>query len=237
MRLGRSSTGIEVEAQHVAAAVEIARVEQQRALAVVDARLRARRQHQAAQQRRDAFRIDREFERRERLVDRAVALAGLQFEQLVGIDRDRVGLDRRRGRDRARDDLALHQQALHARVDQAGAELRQIEDADDQREQAGDVEQDDAPRQARRALRDEEAPAPRPKARRTRRSHAARDARHFASPERASATAGAVSRFDPAPSAHVRWTESGAISQMRPIAPMFYRNRPRCEAGCEISLP
>jgi len=83
----------------------------------------------------------------------------LQFEQLVGIDRDCVGLDRGRGRDRARDDLALHQQALHARIDQAGAELRQVQNADHEREQARDVEQHDAPRQARGGLRDQELPA------------------------------------------------------------------------------
>ena len=41
-----------------------------------------------------------------------------------------VGLDRRRGGDRAGDDLALRQQALHARVDQPGAELVEVEDAD-----------------------------------------------------------------------------------------------------------
>ena len=77
----------EVEAQHVAAAIEIARVEQQRALAVVDARLRAGRQHEAAQQRRDTLRVDREFERGGGLVDRPVGFAALQLEQLVGIDR------------------------------------------------------------------------------------------------------------------------------------------------------
>ncbi len=49
-------------------------------------------------------------------------------------------------------------EALHPRVDQAGAELRQIENADHQREQAGDVEEDDAAREARKALRDEELP-------------------------------------------------------------------------------
>ena len=132
------------------------------AVAVVDARARLGRRDQAAQHRRDALRIDREFERRQRLVRRAVALAGLQLEQLVGIDGDGVGLDGGRGGDRAGDDLALHQQALHARVDQAGAELRQVEDADDQRDQAGEVEEDDAPGEAGEALRDEELPgAPR----------------------------------------------------------------------------
>ena len=57
-----------------------------------------------------------------------------------------------------RDDLALLQQTLNARVDQSGAERRQIIDADGQREKPGDVEDDDAPRQARRALIDEELP-------------------------------------------------------------------------------
>ncbi len=43
-------------------------------------------------------------------------------------------------------------------VDQAGAELRQVEDAEDEGDEAGDVERDDAPRQAGEALADEELP-------------------------------------------------------------------------------
>jgi len=130
LHAGRPVVGrIEIEAQHVAAAIEIAAVEQQHAFAIVDARLRAGRQHEAAQQRRDALGIDREIETGERLVRRSIALAGLQFEQLVGIDRDRVGLHRGGCRDCAGDNLALHQQALHARLDQAGAELRKVENA------------------------------------------------------------------------------------------------------------
>ena len=143
--------------QYIAAAIEIAAVEQKHALAIVDARLRAGRQHEAAQQRRDALRVDREVEAGERFVRRPVAFAGLQFEQLVGVDGDRVSLDRRGCRNRARDDLALHQQALHARVDQAGAELREIENADQEREQADEVEDDDAPRQRRKAVLGEKA--------------------------------------------------------------------------------
>jgi len=50
------------------------------------------------------------------------------------IDGDRgIGLDGRLGRDGAGDDLALHQKALDARVDQPGAELREIDDADGER--------------------------------------------------------------------------------------------------------
>ena len=48
----------QVEAQDVAARIEPARIEEQRALAVVDARARARRRDEAAQQRRDALRVD-----------------------------------------------------------------------------------------------------------------------------------------------------------------------------------
>ena len=45
---------------------------------------------------------------------------------------DRIGLDRRRGGDRAGDDLALRHQAFDAGVDQPVAELVEIENADDQ---------------------------------------------------------------------------------------------------------
>ena len=79
----------QVEAQHVAAAVEIAAVEDQHAVAVVDARARLGRRDQAAQHRRDALGIDRKFDAGQRVVGRAVAFAGLQFEQPLGIDGDR----------------------------------------------------------------------------------------------------------------------------------------------------
>ena len=49
-------------------------------------------------------------------------------------------------------------QALHARVDQAGAELREIEHAGDQRDQAGEIEEDDAAGEAGEALRNEKLP-------------------------------------------------------------------------------
>jgi hypothetical protein len=73
--------------------------------------------------RRDAFRIDRKIQSGI-FIGRTIGFTGLQIEQPVGIDGDGVGLDRRGGRDRARDDLGLHQQALRPRVNQAGAELR-----------------------------------------------------------------------------------------------------------------
>src|SRR4029077_4642640 len=99
----------QVEAQN---GVEIAAVEKEYAVAVIDARAGVGRRHQAAQHRRHPLRIDRELEPGQRLLVGPVALAGLQVEQALGIDGDVVGLYRRRGGKRARDDLALHQQAL-----------------------------------------------------------------------------------------------------------------------------
>ena len=139
------------EAQHVAAAVEAAAVEDQPAIAVVDAGAGLGRRNQPPQHRRDAFRIDRKIEPGI-FVRRAVGFAGLQVLQPVGIDGDGVGLDGRGGRDRAGDDLGLHQQALRPRVDQAGAELREVENARHQRDQAGEIQRNDAAGEAREGL-------------------------------------------------------------------------------------
>src|SRR4029453_7401568 len=59
----------------------------------------------------------------------------------------------------AGNDLALHQQALDACIDQAGTELREVEHADDQREQTGHIEKDDAAAETRKGNADEEVPA------------------------------------------------------------------------------
>ncbi len=56
-----------------------------------------------------------------------------------------------------RDDLGLHQQALRARVDQSGAELRQVEDAREHREQADQIQRNDAAGEAGEGQRDEVA--------------------------------------------------------------------------------
>ena len=120
-----------------------AAVEDQAAVAVVDAGAGLGRRDQPSQHRRDALRIDRKIQPGI-LVRRAIGFAGLQVEQPVGIDGDGVGFDGGGGGDRARDDLGLHQQALRARVDQAGAELREIENARHQRDEAGEIERDDA---------------------------------------------------------------------------------------------
>ncbi len=54
-----------------------------------------------------------------------------------------------RCRDGTGDDFALRQQALDAGVDQALAELVEIENAADENDEGSQVEEQDAPRQAR----------------------------------------------------------------------------------------
>ena len=58
--------------------------------------------------------------------------------------------DGRGSGDRGGDDLALHLQALHPRVDEAFAELVEIEEAEQQRDEAAEVEHDDAAGERRR---------------------------------------------------------------------------------------
>ena len=147
-----------IEPEHIAATVQIPAVEDQNSIAIVDTRARFGRRHETPQHRRYALRVDRKFDAGQRFIGRAVAFAGLQFEKTLRIDRDGVGLYGRRRSDRAGNDFALREQTLHARINQAGAELREIEHAGDECDQAGKVEEDDAAREAREALRNEEMP-------------------------------------------------------------------------------
>lgn len=127
----------------------MAAVEQQVRVGIEDACARARRRDQPRQHRRHLFRIDREFQI---LVVRngRDALAGLQLQQLLRIDGDGVGVDRCRSRDGTGDDLALRQEAFDTGIDQALAELIEIENAADQNDEGGQIEEQDAPRQARK---------------------------------------------------------------------------------------
>ena len=87
------------------------------------------------QHRRDAFRIDRKIEPGQSIVRRAVGFAGLQIEQPVGIDGDGRWFRRCRWRRSRRAMISpVDQQALRPRIDQAGAELRQIKNARHQRD-------------------------------------------------------------------------------------------------------
>src|SRR5262249_4551521 len=120
-----------VETQYVAAAVKISAVKNEDTVAIVDARSGLGWRHEPAQHRRDALRIDREFDAGKGFIGRPVALAGLQLEKALRIDRDGVRLDGGRRGDCAGNNFALRKQALHARVNQPGAELRQIKNASD----------------------------------------------------------------------------------------------------------
>src|SRR4029079_2689876 len=145
----------QLEPQHVAAGKQIAAVEDQAAFAIENAGARLGGRDQAAQYRGDAFRIDGEIRI---FVGHAVAFAGLQIEQAVGIEGDGVALDGGRGGDRFRDDLGIDQKALRPRFDQAGAELRKIKNARHQGYEAGEVERNDASGEARERERKEELP-------------------------------------------------------------------------------
>ncbi len=74
------------------------RIEQQQAVAIVDARARARRRHQAMEHRADAFGVDRELDRILVARRRRGVLARRELQQLLRIDGDGVGFDRRRRR-------------------------------------------------------------------------------------------------------------------------------------------
>ena len=106
----------------------------------------------------DAHRVDREIEPGIAGLRRIVDFPELQLEQPLRIDGGAVGIGRSGRGDRVGDDLPLDHQALDARIDEAGAELRQIENADHHHDQTGDVEEDDPPRQAGHAQVREELP-------------------------------------------------------------------------------
>src|SRR5262249_5899769 len=150
--------GRKVEAQHVAAAVQITAVENKHAVAIIDASAGFRRRNKTAQHRGDPFRIDRKLYAGQRVIGRAAAFTSLQLQQAFGIDRDGISFDRGGCRDRACDNFALRQQTLNASVDQARAELRKVQHAGDQRDQPGKIEKDDAPGEAGKTLRNEEMP-------------------------------------------------------------------------------
>ena len=103
----------QIGAHHRAVRRKRARVEQEPAVAVVDARARMRRRDEAVEHRSDAFGIDGELDGLLVAFGGAAVWPGRELQQLVRIDGDRVGVDRRRGGDRRRDDVGLGRQALH----------------------------------------------------------------------------------------------------------------------------
>ena len=135
----------------------MARVDDESAVAIVDAGAGARRRYQPGKDWRDLFRIDGKYRALVGLIERRQALAGLQVKQLVGIDGDGVGVDRGGGGDGAGDYLSLGEQTRHACVDEAGAELVEEENAADENDEREEIEDDDAPRQAGEDVESDEA--------------------------------------------------------------------------------
>jgi len=129
------------------------RIDHQIAVAIIDPGAQFGRGDQTPHQRRDLLRIDRKVERRGVV---AVFVAGrLLLQKLFRIDMDRASLDGGRACDGAGHDLALGEQSLDLEVDQAFTKLVEIEDADDQRHETGEIENDDTPGQARKCLQPE----------------------------------------------------------------------------------
>src|SRR5690606_1790467 len=149
--------GRKLVTQDLAARIEVARVQKQVRIPVVDARAGAGRRYQPSQDGRDTLGIDREVEIVELVGRRADALAGLELEQLFRVDGDGIGFHRGRGGNGACNDLALGHQAFHARIDQPVAEGIEIEYADDQHGKAGKVEEEYSPRQAGKDVMAKEA--------------------------------------------------------------------------------
>ncbi len=125
----------------------MAGIEKQVGIGIEKPRAGPCRRNQPAQHRRHPFRIDRETQV---LVigGGRDALPRLQFQQLFRIDGDGVCIHRGGGRDGAGDDLALRQKAFHPRIDQPLTELVEVENATDQNDRRGHIEEEDAAREA-----------------------------------------------------------------------------------------
>ena len=151
LAVGRRQVGLD----DVAARIEEAAVDDEVAVLVDDPCPDGRVGEQALQHRSGCFRVDREVQARHLLGvgHRLVVAVG----ERVGVDDDRAGVDGRRARDRGGDDLRLRGEALHARVDQALAELVEVENACNEHDEAQQVEQHDAGGEALRREAAEDA--------------------------------------------------------------------------------
>ncbi len=140
----------QIVTKHLSAREERIGIDDQPAVAVIDARAAARRLHQPPQDGRGALRIDGEFQRAAESV--VLARARFELEQTLMIERHLICVECGGSRERARYDLALGEQALHLGVDEPGAELVEIEDARNEDRQPNQVQHDDASREAGEAV-------------------------------------------------------------------------------------
>ena len=154
-RVGLLSVGRrQVVAKHLAARIEGVRIEDQGAVAAIDAGAAPGRLDQAAQDRSGTLRVDGEAEA---VVGAAARWSRLALQELFRIELDLVGVDAGGRCERSGDDLALREQALHFGVDQAGAELIEVENAGNEDREADQIEDDDAAREAGEAMAEGQA--------------------------------------------------------------------------------
>ncbi len=146
----------------------MARIQDQDPVRVIDPGPGFGRGNQPPEDRPDPLRVHRKVERVEVIAARRDTLASLELEQPFRIDRNGAGVDGGGGGNRTCDDLTLGQQTLHPGIDQAGAKLVEIEDADNERDQADEIDRDDPPGQGGKHIGAEnpaepvEQPAPDP---------------------------------------------------------------------------
>jgi hypothetical protein len=142
----------QVVAQDLTARIEMPGVDDERAVAIVDAGARPGRIGQGSNDRGDALGVDRELDAARRSVEGRHAFANLEIEEVVGVERHRGDVAAGALGDRLGDDLAGSEQAGDAGLGQPCAELIEIENAGDQDQKRGQIEDDDSPRQARKGV-------------------------------------------------------------------------------------
>jgi len=132
----------QVRLHDVAARIEEAAVDNQVAVLVDDAGAHRGVGEQALQHGAGSFRVDGKVEARHLVGVGQHLLAAVS--KRVGVDHDGAGVDGCRARHGGGDDLCLRRQALYARVDEALAELVEVENARHEHDEAEQVEQHDA---------------------------------------------------------------------------------------------
>ena len=150
--------GLGLGADDLAAREQHRRIDDQRAVAAVDAGARVRRLDQPPQDGGDTLRADRQLEGREAVVAERDARV-LRLGELVGVEHDALGLEGGVGGDGRGDDLALRLQRVALGIDQPGVVLAEVEDAEQQHAQPDEVGDEDASCQARRDEPYERLPA------------------------------------------------------------------------------
>ena len=139
-----------IEAQNAAIAIEMARIHRQDAFTVIDARRGSGGFHQTAQHGAGLFGADEKIETG-KIIQAAGGLFVRLLHELVWINGDLAGVDAGRGGHGGGHDMGLGHERLDARVDEAFARLVEVENAANQNDQTGQIDENDARQQGRGA--------------------------------------------------------------------------------------